>query len=396
MDDPTPASQNKDLLIVKFLYGFYYSAFGLFSSFGNVYYHAIGLTGSQVGWISSMNPLLGLFAGPIWGGLSDLYGVSQLLMLIAVGGVTFAMLGLSAGHTFAWLLIFTAIYSFFNGTIIPLIDSTNFAALGAKRENYGRQRIWGSIAYIVVTFIGGMILDRVGLIWVFYGCAIFMAALFAFLLFLPSRRVRMSGSIWSDFGALTSRTDWRFFIASLFIVGISIAGMNNFLGIYIKSMGGPDTLVGWVNSLSALSEVPVMFFGAVLIRKIGEKKMLAIAFSTYAVRFLLYSLLPGPYWALPIAVIHGISFGFYWVAGVVYANRLAPENMKATSQALFVATTSLANVISSPFSGMVMDRFGPAALFRCLSVICLLGLLVLLIGFRVQQKRPPDPILSPG
>jgi MFS family permease len=396
MNEPLPASQRKDLLIVKFLYGFFYSAFGLFSSFANVYYHSIGLTGSQIGWISSMNPLLGLLAGPIWGGLSDLYGITQLLMLIAVGGVTFAVLGLSASHTFIWLMVFTGVYSFFSGTIIPLIDSTNFAALGKRRENYGRQRIWGSIAYIVVTFIAGMILDRIGLVWVFYGCAIFMSILFVFLLFLPSRRVQLGGSIWSNIGALTRRTDWRFFTASLFIAGISIAGMNNFLGIYIKSLGGNDTLIGWVNSLSALSEVPVMFFGAALIHKFGEKKMLVISFFLYGVRFLLYSLMPGPYWALPIALIHGLTFGFYWVAGVIYANRMAPENMKATSQALFVATTSLANVISSPISGMVMDRLGAAALFRSLSGISLLALAVLLVGYQVARRRPSDPIPSAG
>ena len=80
--------------------------------------------------------------------------------------------------------------------------------------------------------------------------------------------------------------------------------------------------------------------------------------------------MPSPVWALPIALMHGSTFGFFWIASVTHVNSLAPENLKATSQGLFWTTMNLANVVGSPISGVLYDRVGPSALFKLFSGYC--------------------------
>jgi predicted MFS family arabinose efflux permease len=97
--------------------------------------------------------------------------------------------------------------------------------------------------------------------------------------------------------------------------------------------------------------------------------------------------MPSPIWALPIALMHGSTFGFFWISSVTHVNSLAPENLKATSQGLFWTIMNLANVVGSPISGVLYDRIGPSALFKLFSVYCAAAFLLFVLWNGVLAKR---------
>ncbi|HEX9013308.1 MAG TPA: major facilitator superfamily domain-containing protein 6 [Anaerolineaceae bacterium] len=394
-------TQPRGLTVIKGLYFFYFAAFGVFTVFINVYYHNIGLSGVQIGWINAVAPLVGIFAGPLWGYLSDRTGRPRALIAVGIVGSALGVLGISAVRTFLWLLPLAGVYQLFVATIPPLIDTTNLALLGEHKDRYGRQRIWGTIGYIISTLILGAVLERVGLHWLFYGYAAIMLVMLGVAAFMPARAVHRESSERGDLRALIRQPEWLFFAASLIPLWICSNGMYAFLGVYMKEMGASAGLIGMSSSINAMAEAPMMLFSSFLVRRLGLKRMLGLAYGLYAVRFLLYGLMPSPEWALAIGLMHGVTFGMFWVSAVVYMSELAPPSLRTTNQTLLWALMNFAGVIGSPVSGWIFDHIGPAQLFRLYALLALLALAVLLVGFANSRKRAegqpaaPEIILPP-
>lgn len=364
------------------LYFFYFAAFGILNTFLNVYYRSIGLTGTQIGWINTLAPLVGIFSGTLWGMLNDRFGRVRLLLLIGAVGGALNLLGISAVRSFVWILPLAGAYSLFSSPLPLLLDTLNLSMLGGAQEHYGRQRIWGSLGFIVATTLAGFILERIGLHWVFTAYALIMLAFCGVLALLPGQPVRMNDNIWGGLSKLVRRPGWLLFMASVGTLWVAVAGYYNFLSVYLVGMGASESLIGTAWSLAAVTELPVMYFSALLLKRLGARRMLIIAFVLYGVRLLFYGIMPSPVWALPIALMHGLTFGFFWVACVTQINLLAPDDLKATSQGMLVAVTNLSTVVGSPVNGVLFDTVGGGALFRGLAVVCLAALGLYLLSLR--------------
>jgi PPP family 3-phenylpropionic acid transporter len=109
-----------------------------------------------------------MVSSPLWGMLSDRLGNARLVMMLAVSGAAFATLGFTATQTYAAIVFLAAAYTLFSSSIVPLLDSTTLLQLGTDRRKYGLIRVWGTIGFIIATWISGSIFERFGLEVMFY------------------------------------------------------------------------------------------------------------------------------------------------------------------------------------------------------------------------------------
>jgi PPP family 3-phenylpropionic acid transporter len=369
--------------VVRLLFFLFFAAFGIFVPYINVYYRAIGLSGIQIGLVNTLSPLVGIFSGPLWGMISDRFGLNRRILMATLAGVILAVIGISVVKVFIWILLLAAVYSLFNNAFMPLLDSIGLHFLGEYRQQYGRLRIWGSIGFIISTSIIGYILEQCGLHTLFYGYTVLMLLVLVVLIWLPAVKPRINSSVWRGLSELIRNPTWLVFSASLVLLGLANNGMYIFLGIYITELGGNNVLIGTAMSLGAITELPFMLFSAPLIMRFGSHRTLALAYFFYAARFFLYGIMPSAWWVLPISLMHGITFGIYWVSAVSYANDLAPGNLKATAQGMLLATINLAAVLGGIIGGLVYDHFGLAFLFRLYSALAMIALVLLGVHRRV-------------
>ena len=81
-----------------------------------------------------------------------------------------------------------------------------------------------------------------------------------------------------------------------------------------------------------------------------------------------------------------------WIAGVSYANEIAPPGMGATAQALFSSTLlGLGNGIGALIGSQIYAAFGPASLYRAAAVSALCGF-VFLLAVSLRRKTPASSI----
>src|SRR5688572_7516012 len=95
------------------LYFLYYAAAATLLPFLTIYYQDLGLTGTQIGFLASLPPLLSLVSAPVWGVVSDSLKRRRLSLLIAISGAVLLALMLSAVRAFVWLIPSVILFSFF-------------------------------------------------------------------------------------------------------------------------------------------------------------------------------------------------------------------------------------------------------------------------------------------
>ncbi|HMA81246.1 MAG TPA: MFS transporter, partial [Candidatus Binatia bacterium] len=96
----------------------YFGSLGIFYPYFSLYLREnAGLSGTEVGLVLAISPLVGMFAQPLWGQLADRTGArSRTLAFLTVGtGLGYLGVGLADGF---WLIVLTMAALAFVGTAI--------------------------------------------------------------------------------------------------------------------------------------------------------------------------------------------------------------------------------------------------------------------------------------
>ena len=370
----------KWIISTRVLYFLYFAAFGIFVTYIDLFFRSLGYTGVQIGWINSVLALVAIGAGPVWGLLSDRHGSVRPYLAAAVLGSAVLAYTISRIDAFLWTLPVVAAFGFFRQPLLPLLDSSTMRVLRRHPEMYGRQRLWGTLGFILTSWGFGLLLARSGLTWLFGGFIVLLLMMLAVIHLLPGTGARPDRPHWSSMAAVIKNVDWLMFTGSIILLGIGNFATHHFLGIHIKELGSDEALVGTVAALGAITELPILFWGAPLLTRFGPWRLLLFAYAVTALRLFLYGVMPAAVWAIPISLLHSVTFGVYWIAGVAYVDNLAPDNLKATAQGLLYATMGMAGILGGPIAGLIFDTLGAGWLFVASSVMALSALVLLWFG----------------
>lgn len=99
--------------------------------------------------------------------------------------VLIALHGLTAGD-FVWIAVATIFLNLFLGPIIPVSDALANYYTTLNMLDYGRTRLWGSVAFIVGSSIVGWVVTHYGESWILYCALIGMVVTILLSLRLPA------------------------------------------------------------------------------------------------------------------------------------------------------------------------------------------------------------------
>ena len=97
--------------------------------------------------------------------------------------------------------LWAGLFSVFSSPIMPLLDSTTLSILGARRDQYGAYRGWGTIGFVVTCTAVGFLIERTGMRLIFPVYGVRVLAFWLLALRLPNRQVvrgpsRLAGAEW--------------------------------------------------------------------------------------------------------------------------------------------------------------------------------------------------------
>jgi MFS transporter, PPP family, 3-phenylpropionic acid transporter len=370
----------RGLYILRILYFFYFAGIGAYWTFINVYFRELGLSGTQIGFINTVAPLVGIFSATMWGLINDRVGNPRLLLTFAAPGVIAAALTLSTIRSYGLIILVVCVLSLFNSALPALMDNTTLRLLGERRGDYGKYRVLGSVGFIITSFSAGYVFQVTGLHWLFYTYAAIMTLFMLGAFFLPNERIRIAGSVWNGLSEMVRQPAWLLFAMSAFLLWVANNGTMNFIGITVQMMGGSASLIGLVWMASAITEIPILIYSGWLISRLGTTRLLVLAFIIFIVRGALLAVMPAPGWAPAINLLGGVAYAFFWISAVNYANDSAPDHLKSTGQGLLFSILNLASMAGATASGWLFDQIGPQGLFWSMSAFAAAGLLIFIAG----------------
>lgn len=374
------------LWIPKLAYFTYFAGMGSVMPYLVLYYAQIGLTGQEIGLLTGIAPLVTLFAAPLWGGLADVTQRYRGMLLVAIGGYMLAIALLAFTTHFLWLAPLVVLYAFCSAPIIPLVDNAVLNTLGERQAEYGKQRLWGSVGWGVSATVMGMVVQRLGLVWGFYGALLLLASHGLIVNRLQVSHLRMGGNYWQGLRLLLMNRTWVVLLITLFINGIGASFTNNFLFLYLKTLHASEQLMGFGLGIASISELPAFFFADQLLRRWGARGLLMAALLAQVIRMFAYAVMPAPEFILLINLLHGLTFSAMWVAAVAYANQHTPPGLGATVQGLLsVFSMSLGGIIGAILGGTLFDQIGPAAMFGWAGVAAVGGLCFFAVAGRESK-----------
>lgn len=369
------------------LYFLYYAAAATLLPFLVIYYQDLGLKGSQIGFLAGLPPLLGLLSAPAWGVVSDITKRRKFSLLIAMSGAIVLALTLGAARAFVWLIPAVVLFAFFSAPIMPLVDSTTISLLGGRKEDYGQIRLWGAIGWGVAAPIVGWLIETRSVMWSFWGYAGLMGLGLLIALSLPVRGQIESISRAGAKIFLTSPR-WLTFLIVAFCGGMALSMISNFLFIFLRALGADEFSLGLTLTVATLSELPVLFFSNRLLRRWNAQRLMGAALFFFALRALAYSFIVVPWLALFIQLLHGPTFSLMWIAGVSYADQIAPGGLEATAQGLFSGVLLGIGTAAGAFlGGWLYEQIGLVSMFRIAALISLIGGVFLFLA----EKKNHEP-----
>jgi PPP family 3-phenylpropionic acid transporter len=371
-------------------YFLFYGAVGCLLPYQPLYYQSLGLNGEQIGLLMGLGPVVLLGASPLWGAAADRLNLHRwLLPMACAGAFGFILLVPASGRNLTLLILVVLLQSFFSQAIVPLMDSAALEIAAQTHVGFGRIRFGGSLGFMVISVFIGWLLTRVDLRWMFYSYMIGMSLVTVLASRLPAHRRRLPVHLRQSLAALAHQRHLVFFLLAVFLLGFANNAVQFFLPLFLHSIGGDSNTVGVAGAVGALTELPVMFLGVYLLRKIGGLwPGLALAASVYTLRWLALSATATTAVVLALQLLHGLSFGLFILAGVGFVDQLAPQGLSATAQSLFnVFYWGLGSLAGSLGGGVIYQWLGSAWLFRLCGLATLLSL-GLLFGARPASGRP--------
>ena len=283
----------------------------------------------------------------------------------------------------------------------PLIEAVTSISLG-KTGNYGRIRIFGSIAYVCFLFL----LQWIPVlrpdtplnisIWTFLAALLAIVSTF----FLPSNRAGQSTAPENQVSEIpVESTAVKSIWTPVFIIGlISIAlsrlamtSIYSFFSLFLVDYMKWNA-VGLMIGLSGIAEIPLIYFSHRLIKRFGAMPLLAFTSLMVALRLLLYAFFPFKAGIVAAQLLHCFCFGLFHPAAIAFISNSVPAKQRSFGMTLYLSFGwGLPTLIGNSIGGFIVDYTGYRSLFGYFSIFAVLGALVYVVyriaGYLCRQKN---------
>lgn len=366
-------------------FGGFFFAYGVYLPFWALWFEEQGVSPTDIGLLVGIG-----FATRCVANMTLTPRIHKVEHLMpALRWLSFAALVFVAFHFFTggsfWLMaIATILFNLCCGPIVPLSDAMANYYARLKMLDYGRTRLWGSIAFIAGSTVVGFLVAKFGSDMIIYTA---LAGVFASLLFSLRRTTPMPVTTEEEHAERPKLSELlrelsvvKFLMLVALIQG-SHAAYYSFSSIYWKEAGYSEDIIGYLWSLGVVAEVAVFAFSKRLFSGWTLRTLFVVASLGVVARWGLTASTTALVALVMIQLLHGVTFAMAHIAAIQYIQNSEQRKMVAL-QALYNAIPLGAFIaLMTALSGWGYENWG-ANVFWAMAAMGVLALFV-----RVEPKR---------
>ncbi|EMF7564736.1 3-phenylpropionate MFS transporter [Serratia marcescens] len=290
----------------------YFFSYGIFLPFWGVWLKGEGIAPETIGMLLGAG-LVARFLGSllIAPRVKDPSHLVSALRLLALLTLAFAV-GFCFGNGWGWLMLVIAGFNLFFSPLVPLTDALAATWQKQIRMDYGRVRLWGSLAFVIGSALTGQLVAVWGHNAILYSLIFSVLAMLLGMLLKPSvmpqgeARTR-SGTERSLWALLKEGPVWRFLLCVTLLQGAH-AGYYSFGSIYWQEAGYSASTIGYLWSLGVVAEVIIFASSNVLFRRWNARNLLLLSACCGVLRWSLMAYSTELGWLLLIQILHCGTF----------------------------------------------------------------------------------------
>ncbi len=299
----------------------YFFSYGIFLPFWSVWLAGVGLAPETIGLLLGSG-LIARFLGslllaPRVTDPSRLVFALRLLALLTL----FFVVAFWFGETSAWLLMVMVGFNLFFSPLVPLTDALAGTWQKQITMDYGRVRLWGSLAFVIGSAITGKLVSVFSYQAILVLLSIGVASMLIGMLLRPevmpqgeSRQKEAAG--WQAWKTLVF-SSWRF-LACVSLLQGAHAAYYGFSAIYWQGAGYSASVVGYLWSLGVVAEIVVFALSNKLFRRWGARDLLLLSGAAGILRWSLMAWTTDLSWLIAAQILHCGSFTVCHLAAMRY------------------------------------------------------------------------------
>lgn len=364
----------------------YYAALGAFTPYWALYLKGRGQDVAAISILMSLWYATRIVAPSTWSALAarSAYPIRWLRAGCVLTMLSFALFLIP--HDFTGLFVVMCVFCFMYNAVMPQFESITLSHLVGKSERYGRIRVWGSIGFVSVVALFGVLLDHVAvtsLPWLMLPLFAGMA-IASFFNDYGRSPVAVTDSESSNFLAKFRRPEViAFFIVAL-LVQISFGPYYTFYSIYLDEHGYRTSALGIYWSIGVVVEILVFAFSAWIFRRWNAATVLIISLIAASVRWATIAIWPDNIILMAFAqTLHALSFAAFFAASMQFLVLFFPGRQNGHAQGIYYGFSSgIGGVLGALLSGQAWKAAGGESAFLLGSAAAALAAVIAWIWMR--------------
>ncbi len=379
-------------------YAFYYVAVflsvGAYLPFWPLWLESRGLTAGEIGLLLALAAWMKVVVNPGLAHISDRagWGKGSIVLLAAVSLCAFAAFASVSG--FVWVLVVQLVVAASFPLLIPLGESQTMVAVYRYSLDYGRIRLWGSLAFIGGSIAAGWMIGALSVDWVLWLILTALVLTFLAALALPGRgastakaEAREELSLRRLF-RLLGQPGFLAFLVAAALIQASHAAYYGFSSLHWRANGIGETAIALLWTEGVVAEILFFAVSHRLTRRFSPAVLLVTAGLLGLLRWSVLGLSTDLVLLAAVQPLHAATFAVTHLAAMHYITRATPAALSASMQSLYSALSGGLAMGGAMLLAGRLYEFDPGFAFYAMAGIALVAVVLAVASGLLRRPRP--------
>jgi PPP family 3-phenylpropionic acid transporter len=374
-------------------YATVFLAVGAHLPFWPLWLESRGLTAAEIGLLLALGSWVKLIANPGLAHLSDRagWGKGTIVLLTAVSLAAFC--AFIPAHGFAWILVLHLVAAASFPLLVPLAETQTLAAVYRYSLDYGRIRLWGSLAFIVGSLAAGHLLATYDADWILWLVLGALALSFLAGMALPGREISRHHTDEAEDASIKrlarvfGQRELLVFLVASALIQSSHAAYYGFSALYWRASGIGATTIAALWTEGVIAEILFFALSRRLAGRLRPGTLLVLAGLLGTLRWTVTAMSTDLAALAAVQLLHAATFAATHLAAMHYITRATPARLAASMQSLYAALSGGLAMGGTMLLAGALYESDPGLAFFAMAGLTLAAVVLTLAAGLLRQPR---------